>query len=160
MTTLAGRVAGVAAALLAGSAPAAPVCAPDSVTLQAASGPQTFHVEIADDSAEQARGLMYRPSLAADSGMLFVFEPPRPVSFWMQNTMIPLDMVFIDDSGRVESIAVRTDTYSQRASASQGTVRAVLEINAGLSARLGIGPGTQAVHPAFREAPEDARCPG
>ncbi len=77
----------------------------------------------------------------------------------MRNTMIPLDMLFIDDTGAVESIAVRKDTYSTRASSSEGEVRAVLEINGGLSEELGIVPGSQAVHPAFKAAPEDAACP-
>lgn len=158
-----GRLIG--AALLAGIAGAAvaqgnPDCDPAKVTLLAAGGTRTFQVEIADDAAEQARGLMFRPSMPADAGMLFVFDPPRPATFWMQNTMLPLDMIFIDDAGRVESIAVRTDTYSQRVSSSEGPVRAVLEINAGLSGKLGIVPGTQAVHAAFRAAPEGARCPG
>jgi len=90
--------------------------------------------------------------------MLFIFDPPRPANFWMQNTMIPLDMIFIGDGGQVESIAERTDTFSQRISQSQGPVRAVLEINGGLSRELGIGPGTQMRHPAFRAAPEEFRC--
>ncbi|HSF93729.1 MAG TPA: DUF192 domain-containing protein [Thermohalobaculum sp.] len=158
-----GRVLGAAilAVVLAMSAPASgdPVCDPATVTLMAASGAQTFRVEIADEPAEQARGLMFRPSMPADAGMLFIFDPPRPASFWMENTMLPLDMVFIDDTGRVESIAVRADTYSRRVSASQGPVRAVLEINAGLSQELGIAPGTQAVHAAFRAAPDGFNCP-
>lgn len=120
--------------------------------------PTGFAIEIADEPAEQATGLMFRPALASDAGMLFVFDPPRPASFWMRNTMIPLDMLFIDDGGRVESIAERTDTYSQRVSESLGPVRAVLEINGGLSRRLGIVPGTQLRHPAFRSAAGEARC--
>jgi uncharacterized membrane protein (UPF0127 family) len=76
----------------------------------------------------------------------------------MRNTMIPLDMVFIDDAGQVESIAERTDTYSELVSSSQSDVRAVLEINGGLSRQLGIGPGTQVIHPAFENAPEESRC--
>lgn len=117
-----------------------------------------FIIEIADDPGEQAQGLMFRPSMPADAGMLFIFDPPRPASFWMQNTMIPLDMLFIGDDGRVESISERRDTYSQRVSNSDGPVRAVLEINGGLARQLGIGPGTQLRHPAFRAAPEEFRC--
>jgi len=125
-----------------------------------ANGPRVFQVKVADDPEEQARGLMFQPRLATDAGMLFIFDPPRPASFWMRNTMIPLDMIFIDDSGRVESIAERRDTYSEKISKSRGPVRAVLEINAGLSRKLGIEAGTQAVHHAFTEAPEEFRCPG
>ena len=91
--------------------------------------------------------------------MLFIFDPPRQASFWMHNTMIPLDMVFIDDTGLVESIAERRDTYSDRVSQSQGAVRSVLELNLGRSKELGLGPGDRVVHGAFTEAPEEFRCP-
>ena len=140
----------------AGSAPLA--CDPATITILTGEGKARFDLEIADDPAEQARGLMFRPELAEQSGMLFVYDPPRRARFWMRNTMIPLDMVFIDDAGRVESVVTRRDTYSERVSESQGDVRAVLEINAGRAAELGIGPGDQAVHPAFGGAPADARC--
>ena len=134
-------------------------CESGRIEILTAEGSRSFQIEIADDPAEQARGLMFRPSMAADAGMLFVFDEPRQASFWMQNTMIPLDMLFIDDTGRVETIAVRMDTYSTRASSSEGPVRAVLEINGGLSEKLGIEPGAQAVHPAFEAAPEAVACP-
>jgi uncharacterized membrane protein (UPF0127 family) len=154
----AGAVLLVSLAGLAGAEPLA--CDPATVTLAAESGDHAFRIEIADEPAEQARGLMFRPSMPQDSGMLFIFEPPRRASFWMHNTMLPLDMIFIDDSGRVESIATRTDTYSRSVSASEGPVRAVLEINAGLSEALGIAAGTQAIHGAFKAAPPEFRCPG
>ena len=133
-------------------------CEPGRIEILTSDGSQSFTIEIADDPAEQALGLMFRPSMASDAGMLFVFDPPRPASFWMRNTMIPLDMLFIDDTGRVESIAVRMDTYSTRSSSSDGAVRAVLEINGGLSEELGIAPGAQVVHSAFKAAPEGASC--
>jgi uncharacterized membrane protein (UPF0127 family) len=122
-------------------------------------GSHAVRIEVADDPAEQAQGLMFRPRMAADAGMLFIFEPPRPASFWMHNTMIPLDMIFIDDTGRVESIVERRDTFSDRVSESQGQVRAVLEINAGRSRELGLESGARVVHEAFAEAPEEFRCP-
>ena len=152
-------VALVVLALSATDAGAAIACDSDRIEILAGSGSRTFSIEIADDPNEQARGLMFRPALPADAGMLFVFDPPRPASFWMRNTMIPLDMIFIDDAGRIESIAERTDPYSERASSSRGDVRAVLEINGGLSRELGIGPGTQVIHAAFKDAPDEARCP-
>jgi uncharacterized membrane protein (UPF0127 family) len=148
----------VIASLLLGAGAASAACEADRIDVIAGSGSRTFAIEIADDPDEQARGLMFRSALPQDSGMLFIFDPPRPASFWMQNTMIPLDMIFIEDGGRVESIAERADTFSQRISQSQGPVRAVLEINGGLSRELGIGPGTQVRHPAFRAAPEEFRC--
>lgn len=146
-------------ALLTAAAGAVPACDPDKIEILAVPGSRTFSIEIADDPDEQARGLMFRPALPADAGMLFVYDRPRPANFWMRNTMIPLDMIFIDDTGRIESIAERTDPYSERVSSSQGDVRAVLEINGGLSRELGIGPGTQVIHPAFEQAPDEVRCP-
>lgn len=144
--------------LLAAGPAAAAECDPASITILTGEGKARFAVEIADEPAEQARGLMFREHLAGDAGMLFVFETPRRARFWMKNTLIPLDMIFIDDSGLVESVAERRDTRSERGSTSHGPVRAVLEINAGLSEELGIGPGDQAIHPAFAAAPEAARC--
>ncbi len=146
-------------ATLTVAAAAAPACDPERIEILAGQGRRTFSIEIADDLDEQARGLMFRPALPADAGMLFVYETPRPANFWMRNTMIPLDMIFIDDSGRVESIAERADPYSERVSSSEGDVRAVLEINGGLSRSLGIGPGDQVIHPAFETAPDEVRCP-
>ena len=146
-------------ALSTAAAGAALACDPDKIEVLAGQGSRTFSIEIADDPDEQARGLMFRPALPADAGMLFIFDPPRPANFWMRNTMIPLDMIFIDDTGRVESIAERSDPYSERVSSSQGDVRAVLEINGGLSRQFGIGPGAQVIHPAFENAAEGLRCP-
>lgn len=152
--------AGLALAAVATLAAADPLpCAPDRITLLGAQGPVTFDIELAVTPEEQARGLMYRPSLAPDAGMLFVYDPPQPASFWMKNTMIPLDMVFIDDAGQVANIAERTVPYSLSSHASDGAVRAVLEIGGGLSAVHGFEPGTQAIHPAFEAAPEAHRCP-
>jgi uncharacterized membrane protein (UPF0127 family) len=147
------------ALVLAFAHDAGAACDPDTVTVHSESGERVFTIEIADDPDEQAQGLMFRPQLADNAGMLFIFDRPRPASFWMQNTMIPLDMIFIEENGLVESIAERKDTYSQRESRSAGPVRAVLEINAGLSRQLGIGPGTRVVHSAFKAAPDEFRCP-
>lgn len=146
------------AGLLASVVQAAP-CAADRITLMVSGGAVIFDIEIARTPEEQARGLMFRPALAPRAGMLFVYDPPQPARFWMKNTMISLDMLFIDDTGRVTGIAARTVPYSRETHASDGRVRAVLEINGGLSRALGIEPGTQAVHPAFRAAPPDHRCP-
>jgi hypothetical protein len=155
---IAPRIPTLAFVLLLGGPAAGAECDRASITILTGEGKAHFAVEIADEPAEQARGLMFRPALPEGAGMLFLYDPPQQARFWMRNTMIPLDMVFIDDAGRVESVAERRDTYSERVSGSGGPVRAVLEINGGLAARLGIGPGDQAVHPAFRAAPEGARC--
>jgi len=112
-----------------------------------------FAVELALTPPEQARGLMHRESMAPDAGMLFVFDPPRPASFWMRNTLISLDMLFIGADGRIVNIAERTPPQTDHPHRSAGPVRAVLEINGGLSDLLGIAPGDRVVHDAFGTAP-------
>ncbi|MEM9099730.1 MAG: DUF192 domain-containing protein [Pseudomonadota bacterium] len=132
-------------------------CAPDQITALS-DPPITFSIELAETPEEQARGLMFRTQLLRESGMLFVMDPPRPARFWMRNTMISLDLIFIDSDGRVESIAAEAVPYSERSLPSRDEVRAVLEINGGLAAELGIVPGTQMIHPIFDAAPEAHRC--
>ena len=105
-----------------------------------------FTVELALTRAQQAQGLMFRESLAPDGGMLFVFDEVRPAAFWMKNTLIPLDMLFIGADGRIVNIAEQTTPLSTESRPSAGPVRAVLEINGGLSRMLGIAPGDRVVH--------------
>lgn len=150
----------VAALGLTWAAAASAACAPDRIELLGPKGPIVLSVEIADDPEEQAKGLMFRPSLAADHGMLFVFDDVRPAGFWMKNTMIPLDMLFIDDAGIVRNIAARTEPYSERLIASDGPVRAVLEIAGGQAAAYGIVPGSGVRHPAFTQARGAQACAG
>lgn len=92
---------------------------------------------------------MYRRRLAADAGMLFIFEKPEPARFWMKNTYIPLDIIFIAPDGRISNIAERTVPLSLETVASDGPVVAVLEVNGGTAARLGIRPGDRVIHPAL-----------
>ncbi|WP_370319322.1 DUF192 domain-containing protein [Oricola sp.] len=106
-----------------------------------------FDVEVADDASERSRGLMFRTEFPDDRAMLFVFEKSRPVAFWMQNTPRPLDMLFIRGDGEVESIALDTTPFSTASVPSQGSVLYVLEINAGLTGKLGLQPGDRVVHP-------------
>ena len=108
-----------------------------------------FEVELATTPEQQSQGLMHRAEMAADAGMLFVFEPVRPASFWMKNTLISLDMLFIGADGRIVNIGARTEPLSLASVPSAGPVRAVLEINGGLSAMLGIRPGDRVDHPAL-----------
>ena len=112
-----------------------------------------FQVEMALTPEQQRVGLMFRPAMPIDSGMLFVFPRSRVASFWMRNTLISLDMLFIDADGTVVNIAERTETRSDRSYRSAAPVRAVLEINGGLSSLLGIAPGDRVEHPAFVTAP-------
>src|SRR3954453_4823438 len=122
------------------------------LTIESASGPHKFHVELATSPAQLEQGLMFRRSLAPDAGMLFDFRTPSPVSMWMKNTFIPLDMVFIDAGGRILNIAERTVPHSLDPVAAAGPARAVLEINGGTAARLGIKPGDRVLFPIFGNA--------
>ena len=126
-------------------------CSAASVDIRGDFGRARFSVEVADDAEERARGLMFRDSLATSSGMLFVYERPQELSFWMRNTLIPLDMIFVDSAGVVQHIhsnAIPQDLTPIRG----GRGLAVLEINGGLAERLGLEIGDELRHPAFNPA--------
>jgi hypothetical protein len=115
-----------------------------------ARGPVRFQVEIADTPAEREQGLMWRGSMPVDRGMLFDFQGPEAEQgFWMRNTYIPLDIIYIRADGRIHSIARSTTPLSEAPIPSGGPVRAVLEINGGLAERLGVLPGDQVRHRIF-----------
>ena len=111
-----------------------------------------FEVELATNDAERSRGLMYRKQLGAYDGMLFDFYQEMPVSFWMKNTLIPLDMVFIAADGTVKHVHANAVPLSTDAVPSGGPVRAVLEINGGSAALLSIKPGDKVKHAIFGNA--------
>ncbi|MFN3214714.1 MAG: DUF192 domain-containing protein [Henriciella sp.] len=111
-----------------------------------------FSVEVANDSDEISFGLMERGSMDADKGMLFDFNPPREPSMYMKNTLISLDMLFIAEDGYIEMIARNTVPGSLRTISPGVPVRAVLELNGGLAAELGISPGDTVQHPLFGNA--------
>ena len=111
------------------------------LTISSAGKQHRFTVEVASTPEQQAMGLMYRNKLDPDRGMIFPFDPPRDASFWMRNTLIPLDMVFIRADGSIANIAENTVPYSEEPVLSAGPVAAVLEIPGGRSAELGIKPG-------------------
>lgn len=100
-----------------------------------------FTVEIARTSLQQNRGLMFRTALADDKGMIFPFTETRIASFWMKNTVIPLDIIFVRENGTIENIAANTTPYSTDPVGSTAPVAAVLELRGGLAAQLGIKPG-------------------
>ena len=104
-----------------------------------------FAVEVAGSPAEQARGLMFRTQMGADEGMLFPRDPPRPAGFWMKNTVLPLDIIFIGPDRRVLNVAADTVPYSEDSIESEGDAAAVLELNAGRAAQLGIQTGSQVI---------------
>jgi uncharacterized membrane protein (UPF0127 family) len=127
------------------------VGAAEMQTLEIASksGVHAFTVEMALTPEEQSRGLMYRKTLPEGQGMLFDFKRDQELSFWMKNTYVPLDMIFIRGDGRILRIAENTEPLSERLVPSNGPVRAVLEVVAGTARKLGIAPGDRVAHPIF-----------
>ncbi|MGE0595204.1 MAG: DUF192 domain-containing protein [Hyphomonadaceae bacterium] len=121
----------------------------ETVIVDTQGGPVSFEVEIADTSAERARGLMFRETMPSYRGMLFDFQNPQPVSFWMRNTILSLDIIFIGTDGRILNIAERTTPYSEAGIPSDGPVRGVLEIGAGRAEEFGIRPGDRVRHRIF-----------
>jgi uncharacterized protein len=119
------------------------------IPLTVRSGQRThqFRVEVARTGEEQQRGLMFRESLGPNEGMLFPFATPRPASFWMKNTLIPLDMIFIRADGSIARIAVNTVPHSLELVGVQEPVVAVLEIAGGRSVELGISEGDRVSWP-------------
>jgi len=111
-----------------------------------------FEIELALNDAQRSRGLMYRKRLGAYEGMLFDFYQEMPVSFWMKNTLIPLDMIFIAADGTVKHVHANAVPLSTDAVPSRFPVRAVLEINGGSAALLGIKPGDKVKQAIFGNA--------
>ena len=100
-----------------------------------------FQVEVARTSEEQATGLMFRQSMGAYEGMVFPMNPARVAAFWMKNTFIPLDIIYVGPDGRITNIAANAVPHSLQPLESAGLVKGVLELNGGRAAELGIGPG-------------------
>lgn len=121
----------------------------DSLTIQRSAGRDRFQIWVATTPAQHEQGLMWVRELAPDQGMLFLLETPRPMTMWMKNTYVPLDMVFADENGRILGISRNTTPLSTALIKSPANVAAVLEILAGESARRGIVVGDRLIHPAF-----------
>jgi uncharacterized protein len=124
----------------------------DQRTLEIASktGVHSFAVEIADTEPQREKGLMFRKNLPDGQGMLFDFKREQDVSFWMQNTYIPLDMIFIRGDGSILRIVENAEPLSTRLIPSGGPVLAVLEVIGGTARKLGIAPGDRVAYPIFR----------
>ncbi len=133
-------------------------CAIDRVLIKGAFGHARFTIELADDPAERARGLMHREIMARSAGMLFVFERPQPVAFWMKNTLIPLDMIFTDKTGRIQHIHENAIPHDLTPIPGGDGVYAVLEINGGLSKIYGFKVGDALQHKVFSNGPAAIPC--
>lgn len=150
---------------------AALLAAPLALPARAQSGPQpelpkqrlvivthdgkqhVFNVEMATAMSQQVVGLMFRPTVPADGGMLFDWGRPQPSQMWMRNTLVSLDMVFINEDGTVRTVAEHTVPQSLAVIDSRGPVRATLELPAGTAERLDIRVGDRVLHPIFGTAP-------
>jgi len=122
----------------------------EALKIVTTSGEHEFLVEIADDEPERERGLMFRPPLADDRGMLFEFPDSAERSFWMRNTPSSLDIIYIDPTGTIVSIARHATPYSEAQLPSNGAANGVLEVRAGLTEEIGAKPGDKVVHPFFK----------
>lgn len=127
---------------------------PETLTIVTENGEHNFSVEIADEPAEQARGMMFRESMGDDTGMLFEFAEPKVASIWMKNTALSLDVLFVRSNGKILKIEHGATPYSERSMSSEGTVGAVLELAAGRTQALGIQPGDVVKHEFFGNTSE------
>lgn len=122
------------------------------------SGQRSFSIEVADEAAERAAGLMFRETMPDDRGMLFVFEETRTVGFWMKNTPMPLDLLFIGPDGRVKAV-LPGEPYSEAVISPDEPVRYVLELKAGTASKQGITDGVLLKHPKIADAPLPSEAP-
>jgi uncharacterized protein len=121
----------------------------ERLVIETAKGEQVFKVEVVREEKERSRGLMYRKRLADDRGMLFEYDPPQDVAFWMKNTYLPLDIIFIGTDGKIITIAANTTPLSLDRIPSNGVARGVLEIKGGFAEKLGIKVGDRVRHALF-----------
>jgi uncharacterized membrane protein (UPF0127 family) len=126
--------------------------ATSELMIVSATGAHRFTVEVAETPAQMQQGLMFRRTMAPNAGMLFDYKQPIVATMWMRNTLIPLDMLFVDAQGRIVNIHQRAVPQSLDVIASAAPVRAVIELNGGTAAHFGIIPGDQVRHPIFGNA--------
>lgn len=112
-----------------------------------------LNVEVADSAEARAMGLMHRTSMPYSSGMWFIYETPRTVAFWMRNTLIPLDMIFVDQHGLVQKVHMNARPLDETPIPGGDNIQYVLEVNAGLSERYGITKGAFIRHPSINSDP-------
>jgi uncharacterized membrane protein (UPF0127 family) len=126
-------------------------CNLDRATFKMGDGQAAFNVEVVDTFESRAKGLMFRESMARFSGMLFVYDAPQRVSFWMRNTLIPLDMIFMDQTGLVTRVHDNAVPLDETSIFGGDQVFAVFEVNGGMAQKLGIQAGAMMQHPAFNQ---------
>ena len=134
--------------------PSAVAAGNGTLVLKTDSGPHSFNIEIASTNGERALGLMYRRELPNNAGMLFLYDPPQPITMWMRNTIFSLDMIFIGTDGKVHRIESRTEPFSTDIISSDGTVQGVLEVNAGTAAKIGLKTGDEVAFSGLLKAPK------
>ncbi|MEL7025906.1 MAG: DUF192 domain-containing protein [Pseudomonadota bacterium] len=133
-------------------------CADDQVELRGEFGSARFTVEVADDGPERSQGLMNRASMPMSAGMLFVYPAPQRATFWMRNTLIPLDMIFADETGVVTHIHQNAVPLDETTIDGGTGVQFVLEINGGLAGPMGLEPGVELRHPLIDQADAAWKC--
>lgn len=143
------KLASIVLALSCFAQPIWALCAPDKLTVSGEFGQATFSIDVMDDVQERAQGLMFVEEMPMLTGMLFVYERPQFVSFWMKNTLIPLDMLFVSPEGEILRIHENAVPGDLTPIPGGEGVQMVLEINGGLSSRLGIVAGDVMQHPSF-----------
>ncbi|WP_420587018.1 DUF192 domain-containing protein [Ruegeria sp.] len=153
-----GLRAAIACLMVLWTGEAVAACRDDRVNLRNDKSQISFNVELAISPQERARGLMFRETMPQRSGMLFVFDPPQPVAFWMKNTLIPLDIIFLDREGTVVHVHENAIPGDESLIEGGDSIYAVLEINAGLAARYLISPGTEMQHKVFSQGPAIWPC--
>ncbi len=124
---------------------------PAPLVVETDEGERSFTIEIADDQSERSAGLMFRETMDDDHGMLFVFPETKFVGFWMKNTPMPLDLIFVGPDGRVEDI-LPGEPFSEALIAPRAASKFVLELKRGTAARSGIEAGDMLRHPAIEAA--------
>jgi len=128
-------------------------CTDSIVEIKSAHAHIRLNVEVADSAEERANGLMHRQSMPYNSGMWFIYETPRTVAFWMRNTLIPLDIIFVDQHGEVQKIHMNALPLDETPIPGGDNIQFVLEVNTGLSERYGLGAGDFIRHPSIKQDP-------
>jgi hypothetical protein len=139
----------VAASLLIPAMPAG-AFSRDILVIRTNGSSHRFNVELAISIAERSQGLMFRKEMAPDAGMLFLYDQDQAVTFWMENTYLPLDMIFIASDGRITQIVKNARPLSEDLIPSNTYIRGVLEVNAGITDQYNIQPGDHIDYPKFK----------